>query len=309
MANETNSSMDGSGVRPVRPKQRITPRVLLEVKQLSDPKLHPDGRRVVFVVQEADFDDSRMVSHLWLTEWLSPSLEEAPETGGEHSGAEGIDPGASVEGSENGEGAEEIPEEPHDPTRQLTFSHEGEIDPAWSPDGRYLAFLSARYDPSETEEDEDEDPKAQVWILPIEGGEARKVTSAKEGVVEFAWTPDSAALVYLAPEPRPRPIETVRKEERDRRKVDPIVDLEDRLRRQFWRVDVEEKKPKLLFTADYGVQEFRLSPDGNRICYATNYTGEWNDYHQMDLWVWGLTDGKAFKLVERPGGKTYPRWS
>ena len=308
MTNEKNPERTADAARPPRPKLRVTPRALLEVKGLSDPKLHPDGQRVAFVVEEADFDDSRVVSHLWLTEWLRPTSEEDAEPDGEEES--NPLPTATIKESLPPEDAEEIAEEPQDPTRQLTYSHDGEFAPDWSPDGRYLAFLSSRFDPSEPDdEDEDADPQPQVWILPIDGGEARKVTATKEGVIAYAWTPDSASIVYLSPETRPAPIESVRKDDRNRRHIDPIVDLEDRLRRQFWRVDVEEKKPKLLFTADYGVQEFALSPDGNRICYATNYSGEWNDYHLVDLWVRDLTDGAAFKLLERPGGKTHPRWS
>src|SRR4029077_3295027 len=59
-----------------RPRQRVTPQLLLEAKRLSDPQLHPDGLRVAFVVQEADFEESRWVSHLWLTEWVLPEEEE-----------------------------------------------------------------------------------------------------------------------------------------------------------------------------------------------------------------------------------------
>ncbi len=282
------------------PRRRITPRALLEARRLSDPKIHPDGRHIAFVVTEADFQESRWVSHLWLTEWL---LAEETEPGAE--------PPAAPEEA-NAEATDEGTGEDEDPTRQLTFSRDGESHPKWSPDGRYLAFLSTRIDETEPEpeEEEDDEPKEQVWILPIDGGEARKVTTAPEGVLEYEWTPDGSALIYLAPEPRPRPIESLRKQQQ-RQKNDPVVEHEDRLRRQFWRVDIEENKPKRLFTADYGVTEFALSADGERLCYTTNYTGEWNDYHKVDLWVCDLTtDTPApFQLIERAGGKYHPRWS
>src|SRR5579884_64333 len=311
-----------------RSKQRITPRALLEAKRLSEPKIHPDGRHVVFVVTEADFDESRWVSHLWLTEWPAP--EEGMPEGTEASesrmvtdGTEDTDKAtpprdASFVTERQEEGPESVSsviqtEEKNEHARQLTFSYDGETRPRWSPDGRYLAFLSARPDesepPEEDEEDEEDEPKQQLWVLPAEAGEARKITSAKEGVLDYAWTPDGSALIYLAPEPRPRPIESVRKEERSRRKLDPVVEQEDRLRRQFWRVDVEERKPKLLYTGDYGIDDFALSPDGERIGFVTNYTGEWNDYHKVDLWILNLADGKAFQLLERRGGKYRLRWS
>ena len=152
-------------------------------------------------------------------------------------------------------------------------------------------------------------PTDQVWILPIEGGEARKVTSAKEGVLDYEWISDTNSIAYLASEPRPRPLETLRKEERHRRKVDAIVEQDDRLRRQLWRVDVDERKPKLLFTGDYGVMEFAVSPDGTRLAFITNYSGEGNDYHLADLYVRYLETGKTVKLVARGGGKYHLRWS
>src|SRR5438067_1110504 len=86
-----------------RPKQRITVRALLEAKRLSDAKLHPDGRHVAFVVTEADFDDSRWVSHLWLTEWVTP------EDAADHD-----------ESDKDGEAATDGDDEEDDRTRQLT---------------------------------------------------------------------------------------------------------------------------------------------------------------------------------------------
>ncbi len=289
-----------------RVKQRITARALLETKRLSDPQIHPDGQRVAFVASEADFDESHWISHLWLTEF-APAEEEEEE----------------LEKEKRGKGEKETEEEAEssivnrqsstdnadDLTRQLTFSRDGEIQPRWSPDGRYLAFLSSRLDETEAISDDEDDATEQVWILPIDGGEARKVTSAREGVLDYEWAADTNSIVYLASEPRPRPLESLRKEERHRRKVDPIVEQDDRLRRQVWRVDVEAEKPKLLFMGDYGVSEFALSPDGDRLAFITNYSGEGNDYHLADLYIRYLNAGKTVKLIARGGGKYHLRWS
>jgi dipeptidyl aminopeptidase/acylaminoacyl peptidase len=289
--------------KPPRRKQRITARAMLEAKNISDPQLHPDGQRVAFVVTEPDFDESRWTSHLWLTEWTPP------EDPGESASPDAV--GNTQDEAANGSEIEEEPQSAEDdPTRQLTFSGDGESHPQWSPDGRFLAFLSARPDDAATDDDDDDDePTDQIWALPIDGGEARKLTSAKEGVIDYAWVAETNAIIFLAPEPRPVPIETVRKEERNRRKIDAVVEHDDLLRRQFWRVDVEERKPKLLFTSDYGVTEFAVSPDGERLCYATNHTGIQNDYHLVDLYVRDLKIGTTRKLVDRAGGKYHPRWS
>lgn len=313
-----SSDAPGHGVHKSR--RRITPRALLEARSISEPRLHPDGQRVAFVVTESDFEESRCVDHLWITEWLhapeelqrdgnelAPSPPRDREPGVRHAGhGPAADHAAGEEASEAEDGDQD-----EDPTRQLTFSHDGEHRPAWSPDGAYLAFLSTRPDETQPPEDDDEDeePKDQLWILPTDGGEARRLTNAREGVLEYAWAPDGCTLIFMAPSPRPRPIDAVRREARTRRRIDAIVEFEDRRKRQFWRVDTEDAKPNLLFTADFGVLEFDVSPDGKQICYTTNYTGDWNDYHLVDLWIRGLTSGEAWKVVARAGGKYSPRWS
>lgn len=59
--------------------------------------------------------------------------------------------------------------------------------PRFSPDGQQLAFLSKRGD----------DQKPQLWLMPLDGGEARRLTSFKAGVTEFAWHPNSRQIALL----------------------------------------------------------------------------------------------------------------
>src|SRR5882724_13474733 len=56
--------------------------------------------------------------------------------------------------------------------RQLTAGPGSDRQPRWSPDGRALAFVSTR------------ESGAQLWVLPIAGGEARRVTSVADGVFD-----------------------------------------------------------------------------------------------------------------------------
>lgn len=70
----------------------------------------------------------------------------------------------------------------------VPFTH-GKVDsaPAYSPDGRTVAFLRA-----------DDDRKPQLWLIPSDGGGARRVTNAPLGVGQFAWSPDSGRIAYSA---------------------------------------------------------------------------------------------------------------
>jgi dipeptidyl aminopeptidase/acylaminoacyl peptidase len=72
--------------------------------------------------------------------------------------------------------------------RQLTFSDEGESSPRWSPDGTQLAFLSSRQDPCE---------KPQIWLLPLAGGEAMRLTGFTRDIDDFAWSPDGKRMVLV----------------------------------------------------------------------------------------------------------------
>jgi dipeptidyl aminopeptidase/acylaminoacyl peptidase len=250
-------------------KYKLTPRAFVELKTAHNPQVSPDGRRVVFEVHEPDLDEGRYVSRLWLAD----TAEVKP--------------------------------------RQITFAWESDHDPRWSPDGKNIAFISTRPDLTQPPppEEEENPPKEQVWILPADGGEAYRLTNTREGVRDFRWTPDSAAIIFLTSEARLQPMQFAHDDAR-KRKVDPVVEHQDKLRRQFWVVSLEDRKPEMIYTGDFGISEFEVSPDGKRLVFNTNYTGEPNDYHQYDLHLLELeTEEEPRRLTDRPGSETSPRWS
>lgn len=79
-------------------------------------------------------------------------------------------------------------------TVQLTSTpKESETKPRWSPDGRYLAFVSSRGD---------EDEADQLWLLDRTGGEAMKLTQGKLSVEDYAWSPDGQHIALNPARPR-----------------------------------------------------------------------------------------------------------
>jgi len=84
---------------------------------------------------------------------------------------------------------------------QLTHTEDGsEGSPRFSPDGKYLAFITSRSD-SESEESDDPKTKSQVWLLNRSGGEALRLTELEGGVSSFEWSPDSRRLVIVSMDP------------------------------------------------------------------------------------------------------------
>ena len=76
-------------------------------------------------------------------------------------------------------------------TRQMTFTKDkNESSPRWTRDGRMFAFLSNRDAP------ENAANRNQLYVMRPDGGEGQRVTDAKEGVTDFAFSPDGRSLVY-----------------------------------------------------------------------------------------------------------------
>ncbi|MFN8652114.1 MAG: S9 family peptidase [Gemmatimonadales bacterium] len=76
--------------------------------------------------------------------------------------------------------------------RLTSTPRESEHTPAWSPDGRWLAFLSSRGDTAGA---------SQLWLLNRRGGEAELVTRVPTGIEEYAWSPDGNRLVFVSEDP------------------------------------------------------------------------------------------------------------
>src|SRR5215831_14206924 len=72
---------------------------------------------------------------------------------------------------------------------RLTSSPKMDQAPRWSPDGKTIAFLSAR------------DGPPNVYLLSLGGGEPRKLTAATTGVAEFAWSPDGTRIAFISADP------------------------------------------------------------------------------------------------------------
>src|SRR6185295_928498 len=79
---------------------------------------------------------------------------------------------------------------------QFTTSPQTSNSPRWSPDGKSLAFLSSRPDTGGA--GTAAEPRAQVYLLSMTGGEAKRITNIKNGVSVFRWSPDGTSLVVVS---------------------------------------------------------------------------------------------------------------
>lgn len=190
------------------------------------------------------------------------------------------------------------------PPRRLTFGPKRDTAPSWSPDGRTLAFVS------------DRDGKAQIFLLDLDGGEARKLTDAAEGAGEPRWSPDGAHILYSAKvrqgeqqEPKapqgykpPRVFTTLK------HKFDGEGYFDDR-RRHLFVVPVAGGEARQLTSGDWNASGPAWSPDGSAVAYCANQDEDRDTSEVNDLWVVTLDGGVARKVTSGKGPVSLPSWS
>ena len=162
---------------------------------------------------------------------------------------------------------------------RLTSTKASESQPRWSPDGKYLAFVSARGD----------DDQSQLWLLDRAGGEAQQLTTIAEGVDDYAWSPDGARLVIVsrdadstarADTTRPHPIVI------DRLLIKRDGDgWLDRRRTHLHLVEVATKAVTRLTSGDADDREPAWSPDGTRLVFTSARHTDEDRTDESDLYV------------------------
>src|SRR5207253_245102 len=140
---------------------------------------------------------------------------------------------------------------------RLTTSKAGENTPRWSPDGRWLAFLSSR-----------DDEHTQLWLLDRQGGEGRKATTLQSDVDDYVWTPDGKRIALVVED-----ADTAKPKTPPPIVIDRFQFKQDeggylgKQRRHLYVLDVESGKTTMLTSGDYDELLPAWSPDGRSIAY------------------------------------------
>jgi len=158
--------------------------------------------------------------------------------------------------------------------RQLTSGGRSDTSPRWSPDGRWLAFVSNR-------DGEDEKAHGELYVLPAAGGEPRRLTHGKESVESIAWSPDSTRIAFA------RRVRDEAYEEEDERRRAPR-----RFTRLFFKLDsvgwTGDRRKHLFVVGVDGGDERQLtkgdsenggpawSADGDRIVFTSMRGERWD---------------------------------
>ncbi|MGK0219964.1 MAG: dipeptidyl aminopeptidase/acylaminoacyl peptidase, partial [Planctomycetota bacterium] len=193
----------------------------------------------------------------------------------------------------------------------MTAKGSSASSPRWSPDGKYLSFLSKRGD-----------GKTQVWALNRLGGEAQELTKVVQGVGGYEWSPDSQRLLLQITDPKPYELTEDKKDDKK-----PRPHVIDRL--QFKRDNTgyldryrthlyvytpgSEKNPIQITSGDFDDSSPVWSPDGKSIAFVSNRTEEPDGNPNSDIWVVSADNGDKgatlLQLTTNPREDSSPSWS
>ena len=221
-----------------------------------------------------------------------------------------------------------VPSDGSAPPRQLTLGAKTDTSPRWSPDGRTIAFLSDRGSVLKAggggdrhPSDERKEADTQVWLLPLDGGEARQLTRLPKDVEEIAWSPDGRRLCVVS---GAQAAEEREHRRREGEPPEPDLRLIDRLEYQLngkgfvhdrvpnlWIVDPASGETRRLTRGRSRDEQPTWSPDGTRIAFVSDRHPDADLTWRSDVYLVDAEGGEPVRVTGGRGERAFygPAWS
>ncbi len=196
--------------------------------------------------------------------------------------------------------------------QQFTVGDHTDIKPAWSPDGRQIAFLSNRKD----------EKQFQLYLIPANGGEARALTQMEGAFERFAWSPDGSRILCQF---RKKDEEVLEREADEKKKELGVVYRQiDRVRYSLdgkgyfpkerwhlWSIDVATGEATQLTEGDqYDEIHPAWTPDGESVVFLSNRQPDPDlEPDKIDLYVIPAAGGEMHRIPTPVGSKELPNVS
>ncbi|OOQ56875.1 S9 family peptidase [Mucilaginibacter pedocola] len=187
---------------------------------------------------------------------------------------------------------------------QLTHGEQAASTARWSPDGKYLSFLSGRESKN----------GSQLWLLDRRGGEAQKLTDIKGDLGDYEWSPDGSKIVMVIGDPEnkgkeapktPKPIVV----DRYHFKQDYQGYLEHD-HNHLYIFNIGSKKLDTVTTGNFDERSPSWSPDGKSIVFVSNHDADPDRSENTDIFVVeAKAKGAVKQLTTWKGHDVNPQWS
>lgn len=272
----------------------LTPEVLVyELESVSDPQLSPDGDRLIYTRSKAERDKKWPGSQIWLSRRDGSDARQLTRVGERNSGGRWSPDGQSIAFVSDRVKKAGLFVLPNGGEAREITRHNGPIgELAWSPDGSTIAYV-ATFDPTNPDEREPgpeeappvritgridykqdsrgylADRRPHVWLVDVETGERRRLTSAAFDHSFPAWSPDGRMIAVK-------------------------VGNHNGLQSQLGIIDIETGVVTLVGPEEGVVGCWAWSPSGDRILIAGEPTQTW----QLDLFVYEVASGELRRLTD-----------
>ena len=237
--------------------QNWTPETSIQIKQISDLNISDKNNKISFVVRQALTEDEK-------SEYLSQIWV------------------ANTDGSD---------------LFQFTYDKKSNTHPRFSPDGKYLAFISQRSE------------KPQIWIMNIAGGGPWQFTHEKQGAGAFHWSPNGKTIAFLMKDPETDEEEKNKKEKRDVILVDKNFKYSHIYTKKF-NSKSDTSKAERITNGNYDITNFDWNPNGKKIAFSHRPEPTFNSgFVSGDISMVNLSNKKVKALVTWEGVDSSPSFS
>lgn len=242
-------------------ENKLTPEMIVNLKRVSQVAIDPSGQKIAFILNVPRTEKDKH-GRSYSEIWLTTVDGEKP--------------------------------------KQYTSKPGRSSSVSWSPDGKWITFLSKR---------KNQEEHTQIYKMRVDGGEAVALTHHKNSISSYHWSPDGKSIAFVSADP-------ASKEEKEAKKAgrDWKVHDENYKHRRLWILDVVKGETSQPFEKDLSIWNLVWTPDSKDLILQATETPLIDDSYVFQKiyktaasggtpQVLCTTEGKLGPMAVSPDGK------